>query len=107
MFEVVQYEAEDGSCPFADWFDRLDAEAALKVRTAVARMELGNMGDAQVVGGGVLERRINWGPGYRVYFGRDGDQLVILLTGGTKRRQRADIETATQYWTDYRNRKER
>lgn len=87
MIEVVQYEAEDGHCPFADWFDGLDARAALKVRTAIARMEAGNFGDVQPVGDGVSERRIDFGPGYRIYFGQDGNRLVILLAGGTKKRQ--------------------
>lgn len=108
MVEVVEYEASNGQCPFADWFAALDAQAALKVRAAVARMETGNFGDVKPVGEGVSERRIDWGPGYRVYFGRDGVRLVILLVGGTKKRQQSDIHTAKRYWADYkRRRKER
>jgi putative addiction module killer protein len=91
MIEVVQYETEEGSCPFADWFEGLDARAALKVRTAIARIETGNFGDVKPVGEGVSERRIDFGPGYRVYFGQDGAKLVILLVGGTKKRQQKDI----------------
>ena len=105
MIEVLQYEAEDGSCPFADWFDHLDTMAALKVRTAIARMEAGNFGDVKSVGEGVSERRIDFGPGYRLYFGRDGQDLVLLLVGGTKRRQQADIDRAKGLWVDYKERK--
>lgn len=105
MIDVVQYETETGDCPFAVWFDGLDVKAALKVRTALARIETGNFGDVKSVGGGVSERRINFGPGYRLYFGRDGDALVILLAGGTKRRQQNDIDTAKDLWADYKRRK--
>ena len=105
MIEVLQYEAEDGSCPFADWFDHLDVSAALKVRTAIARMEAGNFGDVKSVGEGVSERRIVFDPGYRLYFGRDGQDLVLLLVGGTKRRQQADIDRAKGLWADYKERK--
>lgn len=72
MIEVVQYETADGRCPFAEWFEDLDRSAALKVATALARLETGNFADTKPVGEGVLERRIDWGPGYRVYFGRYG-----------------------------------
>ena len=81
---VEQYVTAAGVCPFTDWFDGLNTQAALKVRTAIARMESGNMGDIKPVGSGVSERRIPFGPGYRIYFGKDGDTLVLLLTGGTK-----------------------
>lgn len=105
MIRVTQYETPDGHCPFADWFNGLDVRAALKVRTALARIETGNLGDVKSVGDGVLERRINFGPGYRVYFGRDGDEVVILLTGGTKRRQQSDIKAAKALWVEYKARK--
>ena len=105
MIKVVQYEDPDGSCPFAEWFDSLETRAALKVRTALARIESGNMGDLKPVGEGVSERRIDHGPGYRVYFGRDGDDLVVLLAGGTKKRQQKDINRAKALWADYKARK--
>lgn len=105
MVEVVQYETSAGDCPFADWFDVLDTRAALKVRTAIARLEAGNPGDVKPVGEGVSERRIDFGPGYRVYFGRDGEKLVVLLVGGTKKRQQSDINAARACWADYRRRK--
>jgi putative addiction module killer protein len=72
---------------------------------ALVRLGQGNASPAKPVGEGVLEYRIDWGPGYRVYFGRDGETLVILLTGGTKQRQQRDIERAKELWTDYRRRR--
>jgi putative addiction module killer protein len=75
------------------------------VTVAIARLEQGNRSNVKGVGEGVLEYRINFGPGYRVYFGRDGEVLVILLTGGTKKRQQRDIDAAIQMWADYRRRR--
>jgi putative addiction module killer protein len=72
------------------------------LRVPLARMEQGNFSNAKGVGEGVLEYKIDFGPGYRVYFGRDGDTIVILLTGGTKKRQQRDIDTAKAYWRDYK-----
>ena len=81
--------------------------AAVKVATAIYRMEQGNFSNVKGVGAGVYEYRINFGPGYRVYFGKDGDRLVILLGGGTKKRQDADIAAAKVHWSDYKCRKRR
>ena len=83
-----------GADPFAEWFVDLDARVAAKVTVALARIEMGNLSSAKAVGSGVLEYRIDWGPGYRGYFGRDGAMLVILLAGGTKSRQQEDIDEA-------------
>jgi putative addiction module killer protein len=105
MIEIVQYETEAGDCPFSVWFEDLDARAAAKVRTAIARIETGNFGDVKPVGEGVSERRIDFGPGYRVYFAQDGEKVVILLVGGTKKRQQRDIDQAKAYWRDYKHRK--
>jgi putative addiction module killer protein len=105
VLEIRYYLAPDGRSPFEGWFSSLDAAAAAKVTVAVARLEQGNLSNVKGVGECVLEYRINFGPGYRVYFGRDGDELVILLTGGTKKRQQRDIVTAIEFWTDYRRRK--
>jgi putative addiction module killer protein len=105
MPEIRYYVAEDGSQPFADWFADVEPVARAKVARAIARMEQGNLSNAKSVGEGVLETRLDFGPGYRVYFGRDGDVLVILLTGGTKKRQQRDIENAHAYWQDYKDRK--
>jgi putative addiction module killer protein len=85
--------------------DDLDARAAAKTTTALARIEQGNLSNVKSVGSGVVECRINWGPGYRVYFGRDGATLVIVLAGGTKRRQQRDIRAAQERWADYRRRR--
>ncbi|MBK1716910.1 type II toxin-antitoxin system RelE/ParE family toxin [Thiocystis violacea] len=106
MIEIVQYETREGRCPFADWFDELDAQTAARIRTVIARIETGNQGDVKPVGEGVSERRIDVGPGYRIYFGQDGRRLLILLVGGTKKRQPRDIELAKMYWRDYKNRKQ-
>lgn len=105
MIEVVEYEKEDGSSPFGEWFADLDAQAAAKITKAIARIEAGNLGDVKPVGEGVSERRITFGPGYRIYFGQDGQQLVILLVGGTKKRQQKDIADAKAYWNAYKRRK--
>ena len=95
----------DSRSPFANWFDSLNQQARAKVTTAIARLELGNLSNVKGVGEGVLEYRIDFGPGYRVYFGRDGEAFVILLTGGTKKRQQGDIEAAKALWADYKRRR--
>ena len=102
---IVEYAHATGTSPFAGWFDALDARAAAKVTVALQRMTQGNLSNAKGVGAGVLEYRIDFGPGYRIYFGRDGEELIVLLGGGTKRRQQQDIETAQARWADYRRRK--
>lgn len=107
MTDVLEYEDEDGKHPFAKWFASLNVQAALKVRTAIARMENNNFSNAKGVGQGVSEYKIDFGPGYRVYFGKDGDTLVILLGGGTKKRQQNDIETAQAHWKTYKRRKKK
>ena len=107
MLELRYYLAGDGESPFQEWFSGLHAAAAAKVSVALARLEQGNLSNVKTVGEGVLEYRIDWGPGYRVYFGRDGDVLVILLTGGTKQRQQNDIDAAKASWTDYKRRRPR
>ncbi len=103
--EVRAYEQEDGTKPFEQWFNSLSFGHALKVGTALTRMEEGNFSNVKPVGSGVRERIIDFGPGYRVYFGRDGDDLIILLGGGTKKRQQKDIDSAKKRWRNYKNRK--
>ena len=107
MIEIREYLDTKGRSPYARWFNRLDAQAAARVATALVRMEQGNLSNAKGVGTGVLECRIDSGPGYRVYFGREGDALIILLGGGTKTRQQKDIKTAHDLWKEYRRRKRR
>ncbi|MCH9049473.1 MAG: type II toxin-antitoxin system RelE/ParE family toxin [Proteobacteria bacterium] len=103
--EIREYIDTLGRSPFARWFDGLNAHAAAKVATALARMEQGNLSNAKSIGAGVSEYRIDFGPGYRVYFGKDGDTLIILLGGGTKKRQQRDIEAARDLWREYKRRK--
>jgi putative addiction module killer protein len=107
MLEIRYYVAVDGRQPFAEWFADLEPVTRAKVARAIARIEQGNLSNVKPVGGGVLEVRIDFGPGYRVYFGRDGATLVILLTGGSKKRQRRDIEAALACWQDYKRRSRR
>ena len=105
MLVLRYYLTAGGESPFESWFSDLDAAAAAKVSVALVRLGQGNTSNAKSVGEGVLEYRIHFGPGYRVYFGRDGETLVILLTGGTKKRQQRDIRTAIELWADYRCRR--
>jgi putative addiction module killer protein len=107
VLELRYYLSPDGQSPFERWFASLEATARAKVTVAIARLEQGNTSNVKGVGEGVLEYRIDWGPGYRVYVGRDGTTLVILLTGGTKKRQARDIETAIALWADYKRRRPR
>jgi putative addiction module killer protein len=104
-YQIVEYISEADKNPFQDWFFNLDARAAAKVTTALVRLENGNTSNAKSVGNGVYEYKINFGPGYRVYFGYDGKTLFILLAGGTKKHQSRDIEIAKPNWVDYKNRK--
>jgi putative addiction module killer protein len=106
MLTLRVYQRTDGSSPFAAWFDELDDAAHARVTRFIARLEQGNTSNVKPVGSGVSELKIDLGPGYRVYFGMDGRTLVILLGGGTKKRQSADIKFAQQGWADYKQRKE-
>ena len=107
MIEIREYIDAKGRSSYARWFNRLNAQAAAKVATALVRMEQGNLSSVRGAGAGVLECRIDFGPGYRVYFGKDGDALIILLGGGTKKHQQQDIETARDLWREYKRRKRR
>ena len=106
MIELRGYIEENGTKPFAEWLDELDPAAAARVTIALTRMEHGNFSNVKGAGApGLFEYRLDFGPGYGIYFGKDGDQLVILLGGGTKRRQQQDIAEATARWTSYKRRK--
>ncbi len=105
LVEVLEYLEPDGDSPYAEWFDSLNAPAAAKVAIAVARLSQGNFSSVKGVGSGVYEYRIDFGPGYRMYFGKDGERLVLLLGGGTKTRQQKDIADAHSRWHDYKRRK--
>ena len=102
---IEEYLTKEGKSPFESWFLKLDARAAAKVTTALARLAGGNTSNVKSVGAGVSECKIDFGPGYRIYFGWDGQTLVILLTGGMKKRQQNDIETAKALWQEYKQRK--
>ena len=104
IFEVREY-VEGGRSPFGQWFDRLDPATAARVDRGIRRMEAGNFGAAKALRGGVCELRLDFGPGYRVYYGMDGRTLVILLGGGDKRRQSGDIAAATKRWERYKKAK--
>jgi putative addiction module killer protein len=104
MTRIEEYIAEGGN-PFRRWFDGLDAQAAASVTVAIERLAEGNVSNVKSIGEGAAELKINRGPGYRVYFGWDSKVLVILLGGGTKRRQQNDIEAALRCWRDYKKRK--
>jgi putative addiction module killer protein len=105
MIEIRGYIDESGNKRFAQWLEGLDAAAAAKVTIALARMEQGNFSQSKGVGSGVFEYKIDFGPDFRIYFGKDGDSLVILIGGGTKRRQQHDIAMAKECWAAYKRRK--
>ncbi|HWK75467.1 MAG TPA: type II toxin-antitoxin system RelE/ParE family toxin [Povalibacter sp.] len=103
--EIREYLAPNGVSPIARWRKTLDPQVRARIDRVIERFADGNFGDRQGLGGGVLETRIDTGPGYRIYYGVDGPTLVILLAGGIKRSQEADIRRAKQRWSDYKERK--
>jgi putative addiction module killer protein len=105
MVELRAYIDRNGRRRFAEWFEHLESAASARVAIALTRIELGNFSNVKGVGSGVFEYKIDFGPGYRIYFGWDGEQLVILIGGGTKKRQQIDIAAAQQCWVDYKRRK--
>jgi len=109
--EILEYLDESRHSPYGRWFDKLGAKAAAKVTTAIDRIGRGLMSNVESVGGGVFERKINFGPGYRIYFGLETDgrvtKIVILLHGGTKKAQSQDIDLAKRNWKNYKVRKRR
>ena len=103
--DVVAFKTHEGRIPFDEWLDDLgDQNAVGRILARLARVRLGNLGDCKGVGDGVFELRVDYGPGYRIYFGQKGRTLVILLCGGDKRTQETDIRRARQYWQDYQER---
>ena len=105
MPEALEYLDTEGRSPFRLWFWRLEARAAARVDRAVLKLERGLRPNVESVGEGVLEARIDYGPGHRVYFGLDGVTLIVLLGGGDKRTQSKDIGEAHRRWADYKARK--
>ena len=103
--ELILYEQEDGRCPFSDWVQRLrDRQAQSRILLRLQQVRAGNLGDYSSVGDGAMELRIHIGAGYRVYFGRSGAELVILLCGGDKDSQQKDIQRAKKLWADWKRR---
>ena len=103
MIEVRRYQLPDGRVPLSDWLaDLRDARVRAKLEIRFRRVSVGVFGDIKPVGEGVLELREHVGPGYRVYVGCHGTTLVILLCGGDKRTQEADIRRAKEYWLDWK-----
>lgn len=101
---LIEYETANGQKPLEEWLSDLDRTVSARIRMRIKRLAVGNYGDVQPVGEGVSELRIFFGAGYRVYFGQYGEGIVILLCGGDKSSQTKDIETAKNYWTDFKRR---
>ena len=105
--ELCHYLTSDGHDPFQSWLDALkrkDRQAAMRVLTRLNRLASGNSGDSKSVGAGVMELRIDYGPGYRIYYAWTGNRLVLLLSGGSKKHQQADIERAKEWLSDFQER---
>ena len=102
MPELKQYRGIDNAVQYEEWESSLPSVAAARITKYVKRMEIGNFGNSKSVGSGVNELKIDIGPGYRVYYGRDGDTLVVLLGGGSKKRQSRDIADAIECWKMYK-----
>jgi len=105
------YHTTDGASPYEEWHESLEAQTACRIDRAIFRMGDGNFAECKPIKNdrvkGVFERVIDFGPGWRVYFGKDGNTIVVLLLGGKKKSQRRDIDKALEYWSDYKKRKER
>jgi putative addiction module killer protein len=103
--EVLRYLTEEGKDVVGQWLAELnDAQARARIAARIARLAVGNFGDCKALGDGVSELRVDWGPGYRVYYAMTGRTCVLLLCGGDKRKQTADIKRAIAYWRDYKRR---
>jgi len=100
---LQEYITRTGHTPFGDWIRSItDAPTRARLRTRLSRLRLGNFGDAHGVGAGVHELRLDFGPGYRIYYGLVGDTLVLLLGGGDKRSQARDIMEAQRHWQEFK-----
>lgn len=105
MIEILEYLNDDGVSPFSKWFNALSAQPAAKLTTALARMETGNLSHCKSLGNGLWENKLDFGPGYRIYFGKAGTQIIILVAGGTKSTQAEDIKKAKKYWEQFQKSK--
>ena len=104
IIKIVIYSTSTGKAPFSDWEDQLDTKNQAIIANRLDRISLGNFGDSKPIKGGqgVREVRIDYGPGYRIYFGMHGLTVVVLLIGGDKGSQSRDVEKAKRYWTEYK-----
>ena len=103
--DIRRYITPDGRNPFAEWLSSLrDLNAVVKIEQRLDRVRLGNLGNSKSVGEGVCELKIDFGPGYRVYFGQFGSTIVLILCGGDKSSQEQDIRKAKEYWKEYEER---
>ena len=102
MIEIRQYIDRSGRNRFEQWFENLEGTTRARIAIALERLREGNFSAVKGIGAGVCELRLDFGPGYRVYLGKDGERLVILLGGGTKKRQQTDIDAAKALWQEYK-----
>ena len=98
---IREYLTADGKNPFRDWLGTLDVPTRARMQARILRFELGNLGDHKALGDGLWEARLMFGPGYRLYFGRHGKDIVVLLVAGSKASQRRDIRRARLFWKEY------
>ena len=105
QIKIELYVTEEGKVPFSEWLQSLkDRKSRAKIRVRLDRVRLGNLGNNKFLDKGVHEFKIDYGPGYRIYYGQAGKEIILLLLGGEKKRQQSDIKQAQQYWADYRRR---
>jgi len=102
---IAEFKAANGKIPFREWLESLQIIDRATIDARIERLKQGNFGNYRSLGDGVSELKIDTGPGYRIYYGRQGNMLVILLCGGTKRTQKADIKTAKKYWKEFKEAK--
>lgn len=103
-YEIVQYTDATGSAPFERWLSRQESGVAAKIYAVLMRMEAGNLADSKLLKGGIWERRIHSGPGYRVYYALHDRRFVVVLGGGTKQSQSSDIRKARRAWYEFQTR---
>ena len=106
-FQIEYYVRDNGKIPFKEWLEGLkDVAARARIRIRLDRVRLGNLGDSRSVGDGVHELKVDYGPGYRIYFAREGERIILLLMGGVKSKQARDIDKAISYMKDWKGREE-
>ena len=106
--KISNYITEDGKEPFAEWIKKLrDGQTRTRILKSVAKMRLGNFGDTEPVGKGVSETKLDFGAGYRIYYAKQGNEIIFLLFGGEKDSQQKDIKKAVEYWTEFKARMKR